>query len=111
MKIIWTADDIICGRIICKAEHEFSNRKNILERQFKPNGWTSKWTYKIGYSFGGKEKEKFHLLSMTDGLVGSIKTAEEMAKYLNKEKMIPMPYKWLMATMEYLRELNESGNC
>lgn len=108
MKFTWQPEDIICGRIVCKAEHATSNRKNRLERIFEPDGWTAKWTHKIGYSFSGKEGDKFHLIAMTDGLVGSIKTAEEMAKHLNSEGMIPMPHFWLIKTMEFLRDAYES---
>jgi len=58
MKMIWEANDIECGRFVCKPTHQFSDRKSILERQFEPDGWTSKWTHKIGWLAAGNPLDK-----------------------------------------------------
>jgi hypothetical protein len=47
---------------------------------------------------------------MTDGLIGSPHTKQEMADFLNEHEYIPMPHEWFVATVEYLRHLNEHGN-
>ena len=125
MKFVWEPKDIVCGRIVCKGTHQFSERKNPVERGFKPDGWTAKWTFKIGWLAGGNAQVEpdytnhetieatrcdYCLISMSDGRIGNPKTKQEMADWLNSEEMIPMSYEWLVPTMEFLREVGERGN-
>lgn len=126
MKFIWEAKDISCGRIVCKPTHQFSDRKNAVERGFKPDGWTSKWTFKIGWLAGGNpaqedyyelpreeregKRKDYCLMCMTDGMISVPHTKQEIADWLNTEEMIPMPHDWFVATVDYLRTINERGN-
>jgi len=121
MKFTWQPDDISSGRIVCRPEHQFSDRKNIIERGFKPDGWTAKWTYKIGWLAGGnltrpylytepENRADFCLICMTDGMILEPMTTKEMASWLNKNKMMPMPHEWFVATVEFLKTINERGN-
>jgi len=60
MEYIWTEKDVICGRIVCKVPHD----------NFKVDGWTAKWTFKIGFDATKKPAEgRYLLLAMTDGMV------------------------------------------
>ena len=94
MKYIWEEDDIKCGIYVCKP--------NQGDGTWIPTGWTAKWTEKIG--FVGGRSNGVALVAMTDGMIGPKKTPQEMADQLNKDEMIPMPYRWLIATIEYLRD-------
>jgi hypothetical protein len=58
MKFTWEAKDMVCGRIICKPTHQFSDRKRPSEQGFKPCGWTAKHTYKLGWLAGGNPLQK-----------------------------------------------------
>jgi hypothetical protein len=106
MKFTWESSDIIAGRIVCKPNP--NTAKKVLERSFTPDGWTAKWTHKIGYNpaLGSK---KYILISMTDGMISKPRTAEEMAAALNEDGMIPMPHAWLIKTLDYL-EGSYEGN-
>lgn len=132
MKFTWEPSDISCGRIICKSTYGDCDKATSFIRDFKPCGWTAKWTYKIGWLAGGnpqkeylpiqgktrKEMEKYVeenradycVIAMTDGMITNPRTQKEMAHWLTKEKMIPMPHEWFLKTVEYLRHLNEHGN-
>lgn len=125
MKFTWEPSDIECGRIVCKP--------HTGDEQFKPNGWTAKWTYKLGWLAAGNPAREYHpikgnnreeretyiqqhradycAIAMTDGMITSPKTQVEMAQWLNDEGMIPMPHEWFVKTVEYLRHINERGNC
>ena len=124
MKFTWEPKDIVSGRIVCKPKAD--------DGTFKPDGWTAKWTYKIGWLAAGnpekdyypiqgntrKEREEYletHRadycgLAMTDGMVTRAMTKKEFAAWLNDEGMIPMPHAWFVDTIEYLRGINERGN-
>jgi hypothetical protein len=94
VKYIWEEKDIenMTGRMVCKP-----SAKDF----FKPDGWTAKWTFQIGYANG--TGEKLCLISITDGMISQIYTPKELAALLNKDEMIPMPYSWHLATLEFLR--------
>lgn len=94
MKYKWEEKDIIAGRIVCKP----------CDEKFQANGWSAKWTMKIGWLASAPSSKHFCTIALTDGMVGPLGSAKEMATWLNKENMIPMPHKWLMATMDYLRD-------
>ena len=118
MKFTWEASDIVCGRIICKP----NPRKGL----FTPCGWTAKHTYKIGWLAGGnpmqvvdfklkiedriKVRQDYCLIAMTDGMIGNPHTKQELADQLNTYELSPMPHEWFLATVDYLRDLNERGN-
>lgn len=108
MKYKWTEDDVICGRIVCKP---------IATSNGSEDGWSAKWTHKIGFLAGGnpkkpdaqgKERCDYVLIAMTDGMICSCKTKSGVVVWLNGEGMIPMPHKRLLAVMEYLRDVYES---
>lgn len=108
MKYIWTTEDIVCGRIVCKPKGD----PNTTE-----NGWDAKWAHKIGFLAGGnpenpdakgEAREDYILIAMTDGMVCKPKTKAAIAKFLNSEKMIPMPHSRLLAMMEHLRDVYET---
>jgi hypothetical protein len=101
MKYTWTEKDIIPGRFVCKD----INKDN---KSFAPDDWTAKWTHKIGWRTEISKKDG-HLcvIAMTDGAVYLSGNETVIADYLNREEMIPMPHKWLISTMDYLRDCYE----
>jgi len=101
MKYIWEPNDIIPGRIVCK---HFSYQRNDA---FIPCGNSAKWTYKIGYRSGGDNGEKYVLVCMADGLVRKGTTREKLAEDLNADELIPMPHKWFIKQMDWLRDSYE----
>jgi hypothetical protein len=100
MKYTWEEKDIICGRIVCK-DPSYQNRTT-----FEPTGNALKWTQKIGYVFlGGDKGQHFCMVSMTDGMTSVyLKTEKQMADYLNRAELIPMPHSWFMEAMDSLRD-------
>jgi len=95
MKYTWTEEDIIPGRFVCK------NRKFD-----KPTGNSAKWTSKIGFLPTAKGT-KYCLISMTDGMVNTYESKQELADSLNQNEMMPMPHEWLVETINYLRDCYE----
>jgi hypothetical protein len=93
-QFIWQPEHISAGMVVCRA-HRGSYR-------WEPDGWTAKWTYKIGFISGSTVKMIKHpngeyemsnlvLVALTDGMVqGKGFTHKEMAEYLNSYDMIPM---------------------
>lgn len=69
MKIIWSAEDILGGRIVGKPDQ------------------SERWL--IGYLKAGKE---YALISLTDGCVLPATTAEEMANSLNAGALMPIEF-------------------
>ena len=100
MKYTWEEKDIICGRVVCK-DPSYQG-----DTTFEPTGNALKWTMKIGYVFlGGEKGQNFCLISMTDGLTSNyVKTEAEMADYLNKAQLMPMPHPWFLEAMDALRD-------
>jgi hypothetical protein len=101
MKFTWEEHDIIAGRTVCKPSA--NSTKKLLERTFTPDGWTAKWTQKIGYNpaLGAK---KYVLIAITDGMITKPRTAKELAAALNEDGLIPMPHSWLIKTLDYLKD-------
>ena len=119
MKFIWTPEDIICGRIVCKKPYESGMDK----------GWYAKHTYKIGWLAGGNSEKDYTipkglnseqreeylnnnradycLIAMTDGMIGLPKTKIEIVTWLNAGEMRPAPHSHVMEIMEYLRNCYE----
>jgi hypothetical protein len=96
MQYIWTKEDIICGRIVCKP---WKSNKPI-------DGWSAKWTFKLGF-YGGDNK--CCLIAMTDGMISMRdRSMAEIAEFLTENGMMPMPHKRFIATMDYLRDCYES---
>lgn len=103
MKYQWEEEDIICGRFVCK-HPSYQKQEN-----FSPTGNAMKWTYKIGFAHFEDGPYKV-LIAMTDGKVSKLgKTDQEAVDKLNKDEMIPMPHKWLVAVINELRDTYE-GN-
>ncbi len=98
MKHVWSADDIIVGRIVCKPRDK---------KTTKACGWSAKWTLKIGYLPSNDSGSNYVTIAMTDGMVCGPHSAKEMADMFNKDEMIPMPHKWLQETIDYLRDMFE----
>lgn len=100
-KTHWEAEDIRAGMIVCRAHRG--------KEKWKPDGWTAKWTHKIGFvpcDKGSEGNGHYCQIAMTDGMVYCRgKTKGEMAALLNKEDMILMPYSWWLQTVRYLREM------
>ena len=113
MKFHWETKDVVCGRIVCKPN---------TEPAFEPNGWTAKWTYKIGWQCGLQappaykgEDSRYHTdhfctVAMTDGMTGPCQSKAEITKWLNGNGMIPMPHDWFIKTMEFLKDCYEVGD-
>ncbi len=107
-KHIWAPEDVEVGMIVCRAHRG--------PRKWAPEGWTAKWTHKIGWVSGDGETTKdpithcyvtnhYCQIAMTDGMVyhRSLSRAE-MAARLTEEDMIPMPYAWWLQMVRYLRK-------
>lgn len=104
----WTPEDVSAGMIVCRAH------RNARDK-WQPNGWTAKWTYKIGFVPGdGRvtlDSNRSHIgapsycmIAMTDGMVCSRKMSKaDMAALLTKDDMIPMPWSWWLRMTRYLR--------
>ncbi len=90
MKYIWQEKDIKCGIYVCR---------NL--GKFDPDACSTRM-YKIG--FVGKRSKGTVLIAMSDGMVGNKKTPNEMAAHLTRNDMIPMPHKWLIKTLDYMRD-------
>ena len=101
MKYQWEEKDVVCGRFVCK-------NLPANKDSFEPDGWTAKWTFKVCYM--GSSSREVCLVAMTDGMMGYTKTKEEMAAFLTENDMVPMPHKWLLQTMDYLRGCYDEGN-
>jgi hypothetical protein len=106
----------VCGRIVGKPETE-----NAPDQ----NGWSAKWTYKIGWLASGNPtvatdytsresientRKDYCLVAMTDGMILQPMTKPEMADYLNRYGMVPMPQNRVMTMMAFLQPINEFGN-
>ena len=52
MKFTWEPKDIVSGRIVCKPKAD--------DGTFKPDGWTAKWTYKIGWLAAGNPEKDYY---------------------------------------------------
>ena len=102
MKYHWEEKDVVCGRIICKP---LAKGQTV----FKADGWTAKWTLKIGYNPAHSSKQQYCLISMTDGFVGACQSKATLVKYLNREQMRPMPHDWWLKTVEFLRDCYETN--
>lgn len=107
MKFIWEEKDIICGRIVCKP---ITNPSPDL-------GWQAKWCYKIGFLAGGnpknssalgKDRTDYCIIALTDGMILNPRSKEDIAKWLNDNKMIPCPHGKLIEIMNYLRDCYEN---
>lgn len=104
----WTPDDVHSGMIVCRA-HRGSDK-------WKPDGWTAKWTYKIGFVPGDGRVTRdpnmpgrylpvpqYCQIAMTDGMVCCRKMSKaDMAKRLTEDDMIPMPWSWWLRMVRYL---------
>lgn len=107
MKFTWEEHDIIAGRIVCKPSA--NAKKKLLERSFTPDGWSAKWTHKIGFNPALNSK-KYVLIAMTDGMISKPYTAKELVAHLNEDGLIPMPHAWLIKTMDYLKDCYEGNH-
>ena len=96
MKFIWEEKDIICGRIVCKPTDD--------GKRFEADGWTAKWTMKIGFRPDLPHDEHYCLTAMTDGMNTAVGSAKDVADRFNKDGLIPMPHSWLLKTIEFLRD-------
>lgn len=99
MKYTWAEQDIICGIFVCKKPNEGDI--------FVPSDWNAKWMHKIGYQ--KRRSDGATLICMADGMVGKKRTLKEMAEYLTKNDMMPMPHKWVIEMFEYMRDWYMKG--
>ena len=98
MKYIWSATDVRPGRCVCKSE---SSAKEDIN-------WHAKWTYKIGWICQNDAAGKSLVtICLVDGMTSKTKSAQEIADWLNKEEMMPMPHKRLIEVMNSIRETLE----
>jgi hypothetical protein len=106
-KRIWAPEDVKAGMIVCRAHRG--------RDKWKPDGWTAKWTHKIGFVPGDGKMTKDPLtnsyvsnqccqIAMTDGMVYHRALSEaDMAALLTEEDMIPMPWTWWVQMVRFLR--------
>ena len=90
MKYIWSEEDVKCGIYVCRPM-----------KKFDPDSCSTR-LHKIGF-VGGRGKGTV-LIAMSDGLVCSKKTPKEMAAHLTKNDFIPAPHKWVIKTLDYMRD-------
>ncbi len=98
----WTEADIIPGRWVCKptAYHH----PDRTDANWQPDGGTAKWTYQIGWLASGTTDKNLTRTCVVDGMISKPRTRAELAAQLTKEGLIPMPHKWLLATIDHLRD-------
>lgn len=94
MKYIWSEEDAKCGMFVCKTP--------MGSAEFEPSSWNAKWMHKIG--FQQRRSDGTTLISMSDGMIGQKRTPTEMAEYLTENDMMPMPHKWAIKMIEYMRD-------
>ncbi len=106
MRFHWEPGDIVPGRFVCQTTPGSVTQNRF--GSFTATDHTAKWTYLIGFVRGGpikgEDEAVYVLISVVDGMVGIGKTRADLAASLNKQKFRPMPHKWLIATMEHLRD-------
>lgn len=105
-RFIWKAEDVEVGMIVCRAHRG--------DDPWQAEGWTAKWTHKLGFVVGDGKVTKdpvthryqsghYCQIAMTDGMVYHRGlTKEQMAARLNEEDMIPMPRSWWTRMTSYL---------
>ena len=99
----WTEADIIVGRWVCKPAPD-KTIPGDAEGRWEVNGWTAKWTYQIGWLASEQSDNNIALICITDGMIVRHKSRTALVAALNRDKMRPMPHKWLLATVDYLRD-------
>ncbi len=100
----WTEADIIPGRWVCKPPaYHYPDSEDC---DWQVSGSTAKWTYLIGWQTarGTKGGNNYCLINPVDGMVCRLKSKAELVASLNKDGMRPMPHKWLLATIDHLRD-------
>ena len=100
-KYLWAPEDIKAGRYIIR-ESSPQNNDNIR--------FACSVAYKIGFTFSpdpGKPNT-FALVSITDGLISSIGSKQEMADELNNDKFgfRPLKQKDLLQCIAHLKSQN-----
>lgn len=88
----WTLEEFNTnqpGQVVCKPH----------KGAFSANGWTLKYTYKLGFIGAGGRKTA---TCMADGMTLEFKSDEEVIDFLNEGGYIPMPTNWLMASIIYM---------
>ncbi len=103
MKFTWTEADIIPGRWVCKPAPD-KTIPGDEEGRWEPNGWTAKWTSQISWIASLPSAENMATTCITDGMITPYKSKGAMAASFNRNGIRPMPHKWLMATIDYLRD-------
>lgn len=94
-KLIWKSDDVWAGRLVCK--------------KTGPSGpsdlWFASWVYKIGW-IGNAPSSKTHwtmIAILSDGMVHTPRTQEEIIAWLHEEEMVPMTEEWLKEALHAAR--------
>lgn len=107
-KHAWSKEDVSAGMIVCRAHRG--------RGPWTAEGWTAKWTHKIGFIAGSSQTKKdlktnryysshYCQIAMTDGMVYHRGLSqEEMAARLTEEDMIPMPWSWWLKMVRHLRQ-------
>jgi hypothetical protein len=96
---IWKIRDIQPGMIVCR---------NCSNEKYAPDGWYAKWTDIIGWTFNPTDNYKTYcLINIGDGMVGKYYSEQELITFLNENKMIVMPQKWLIKMLNWLKNRQE----
>jgi len=95
MQYLWEEEDVKCGMFV------YLPPRNNKGKKFDPEHCSTR-LYKIGF-VGGRSKGTV-LISMSDGMVGRVHTPNEMAHALTSSEMTPMPHKWLIKALDYMRD-------
>ncbi len=95
MKYTWHPDDINPGIWVCK-HFSYQGRE-----QFEPCGNSIKWTRLIGFQIGNERvKDCYNLISLADGMIFKAKSKQELCDSFNADELIPMPFDWLVKSIE-----------
>jgi len=90
MKMTWEPKDLLEGRIVVK-------NRDILNNPI--NGWISKHTYKLGYTFKSQDSKRWIAMAIAcDGMIVGPFSNQEMVDFMNNSDYRP-------ATMEEFIEI------
>ena len=77
---------------------KFLRKKGQGNGEYNPlDGWQCKWTYKICWSGGG---DRIHLVALTDGMITSRFTEDDLDAWIIKRNMVQMTKKEVIAFFE-----------
>ena len=90
----WTPENIHCGMWVTKPV--------TRGKRFIPDGWRAKWMDMICWDATATRPARYRRVSIADGMVGMVYTAEQLALRLNEDGMIPAPDAWVRKMVTWM---------